>query len=186
MRVTKASPNKRLIIALVAGVILLVGVAAYAYLKTSQNGTSNTSDTNYGPATSDEKKTGDTIKQDNVRPDNQPSPGSDPAPTPAPLPDSSKSKVGMEITAANQTGETFVIRTMIQTVTTEGSCSLIMTGPNGKRYTQSVGVQAGPSSSTCQGFNIPMSALSPGAWSISVQFGNTSLVASASKEVTLQ
>lgn len=182
MRISqKKSDQKRKIIVITSVIIVLLagGILAYLYLSNKSKSTDN--GINYNPPTQEEKSTGDTIKQ----PD---STGSDPAPQPTPPTDSTetRSTVGMDITALNQNKDVLQARTLIQTITSSGTCSLSMTGPSGKNYTATANVQAGPSSSTCQGFDVPMPSLSSGTWSVTISFQNDTLKGSATKDVTLQ
>ena len=93
----------------------------------------------------------------------------------------------LSITNVAQSGSNVTIRTLIDKVTTEGTCSMTITNlTNGKTYAQKVNVQALASSSTCQGYNVPVSTLSSGKWKISIDYkvGNTSY-GSASQTETI-
>lgn len=113
--------------------------------------------------------------------------GSDPAPQPSQPTDGSTPTVGFNIVSAsvNSSSNILHIRTMLQTVTSSGTCKLTMTGPEGKVFTATTDIQAGPSSSSCQGFDIPVSSLSPGAWDISIQYESDTATGLATKEITL-
>lgn len=192
MRYTYRSKTKRLsrrnwLIGLV-GVLLLVAVlslSAWALrLGPFNEDTSGdvgipTKETDYNPPTSDQIEAGDEAKKQTEGG----AVGSDPSPEPIPPTDgSSKSTVGMEITAANVESGTLYLRTLVQTVTNSGNCTVSGTGPGGKTYSANAGIQAGPSTSTCKGFNIPVGELSPGTWQFRVNFENDSLQGSASTE----
>ena len=84
-----------------------------------------------------------------------------------------------------QPGETVYVRAMIQEVTTGTTCKLDMSGPEGKTYSASAGTQALAGSSTCQGFNIPMSALAPGDWKITIKITDGGRSGTATTEKTL-
>ncbi len=63
------------------------------------------------------------------------------------------------------------VRTLISKVTTQGACALNITNStNGKTYRGEVGVRALASSSTCQGFTLPISELSGGSWVITIEY----------------
>ena len=98
---------------------------------------------------------------------------------------STATSVTMDITATNKTTSTLMIRTLIQKVTSTGTCSLSMASSNGATYSATAGVQAMASASTCQGFNVPIGSLSPGSWTITINFKDSSDTATASKEVTI-
>lgn len=96
------------------------------------------------------------------------------------------SPIVMDITAATKTPDDVVmIRTLIQKNTNSGNCILSMTGPNNSSYTETVAVQATASTATCQGFNIPMSKLSSGDWTITINFKDDANTATATKKITL-
>jgi hypothetical protein len=160
-----------------------MGVAGLYYFK---SGPFSTPD----KASIEENKAGNEIKKrslEQTTDDNDKTQvGSDPAPNPQPIEGSSKQSVGMEITAANQDESTLHIRTLIQTVASSGTCTLNMTGPNNKQYSASVDVQSLPSSTTCKGFDIPLTSLTPGTWKIAIEFNNETLLASTTKEVVIK
>lgn len=179
---SQKKPNKKLktlLIVSIAAVLIAGGIVAYLHFTNKSNLTEN--GINYNPPTQEEKSTGDAIKEQGAA-------GSDPAPEPTPptSPTDSRSTVGVEITALNQSSETLYIRALIQTVTSSGTCSLSMTSANGKTYSASASIQAGPSSSTCQGFNVPVSSLEKGSWSVTISFQNDTLKGSTAKDATIQ
>lgn len=173
---------KKIVLISVAIVVLAAsGVFAYRHFTQKPAASTDTGSVNYDPPTQEEKSTGDAIKEQGLS-------GSDQAPqptTPA-SPSDTHSTVGMDITALNQASGTLYIRTLIQAVTSSGKCYLTMKGPDGKAYSASVGVQAGPSSSTCAGFDIPVSSLDSGTWSVSITFENDTLRGAATKDVAVQ
>lgn len=137
--------------------------------------------------TEKEKKVGTDIKKQTI--DNSSKgkqTGSDPSPSPTPIPNSNKSTVGADITSVNQDASLLHIRALVQAVTSSGTCTLAMTGPQQKTYSSSASVQALPSTSTCKGFDIPLSQLEKGDWKITITFNNDKLTASASKNITIQ
>lgn len=113
--------------------------------------------------------------------------GSDPSPQPTPNPNGGKSRIGMDISTASidRSSGFLYIRAFIQQVTSEGTCTLSMSHSSGKTYSQAVGVQPGPSTSSCKGFNIPLADLPAGAWNITITYDGTSTTANANKEVSI-
>lgn len=64
---------------------------------------------------------------------------------------------------------TLTIRNTIDQHTTSGTCTLTLTNSQtGKVVTKTADIIANPSSSTCKGFSIPVSELSPGKWRIAI------------------
>lgn len=173
---------KTLSIVLACVVILAGGLAAAYYFKLGpfSNGQQSAQ-------TEKENKTGSDIKKQSV--DNSSKgtqTGSDPSPAPKPIPGTTKSSVGADITSVNQDESSLHIRMLIQAVTSSGTCTLTMTGPQQKTYSTSVGVQALPSTSTCKGFDVPVSQLLAGDWKISITFSSETLTATTTKNVTVR
>lgn len=82
-------------------------------------------------------------------------------------------------------GDNFNIRTSLSTVTNSGRCYLTMKRTGGGTYTAQAGVQALPSSSTCKGFDVPMSSLRSGTWTITIKYQNGSVTSTAAKEIVI-
>lgn len=83
--------------------------------------------------------------------------------------------IAVSITAANVNGTVLQVRGLIGSVVDEGSCVLeVSGGPETKELTASV--QPGPSSSTCQGFDIATSDLGSGSRTLTLKYvrGDTS------------
>lgn len=112
---------------------------------------------------------------------NNPTPQENQSSTPSP------SSVNIGITSVNTMSDKVTIRTLIEKITSEGSCNLTMKNTSsGVVYEETVGVQALPSSSTCKGFTVPFSKLSSGTWSITIDYTvNGSVKGSAKGEVTV-
>lgn len=96
------------------------------------------------------------------------------------------STLSVTITAANQNKSSSLlqIRTLISMVTDTGSCTLTLS-KDATTITRSSGIQAGPTNSTCKGFDIPLNELSNGKWSVSVAVTSGSLAGNATTEVTI-
>ncbi len=111
--------------------------------------------------------------------------GSDPLPEPQPVEGSSKRSINAEITSINQSSTELHIRTILQTVTNSGTCTITMTHADGRVFSQSVDVQALSSSTTCKGFDIQLSELGEGSWATVLEFSNDNLSASTSINITV-
>lgn len=174
---------KKLIIAAVIIVIATLGWLYYShhfqkwpFLPTAA-ATSPANTVNYNKPTDSQTSAGTAIKQqvaDQAKDSGASSLNSSTSPT-----------VVIDITSANKTASTLAIRTLVQKVTSTGTCSLVMNGPNGATYSATVGVQALASSSTCRGFDVPLSGLSSGAWSITINFKDDTDTATTTKEMTI-
>lgn len=172
----------------VASVLLLCG-AGVASLYALELGPFATQ----SPAVIDGGRTGGTTKSDPGSDDENPvfhppsgdhtsdsdkNPGSDSE-------DVSNSDEKLLITSAHVNGSMLTIRTLINEITQDGTCSLVMTSVSGKTYTASAGVQPSASSSVCKGFDVPLSSLGSGTWKIVVTYTNNSTSASASKDIVI-
>lgn len=75
--------------------------------------------------------------------------------------------VAANITAANQNDTALQIRTLIETVTSEGECNLTLSN-NNRTVMRTADIQPLANSSTCKGFDIPTSELQPGVWDVTI------------------
>jgi cytoskeletal protein RodZ len=89
------------------------------------------------------------------------------------------------ITAANQNGSTLQIRTLIETVSSDGTCKLMLTKGSGT-HTYTTGIQAQSSTSTCKGFDIPTSDLSAGVWQATIDITIQGKKAHLTKNITVE
>lgn len=165
---------KPLFVATTIIVLVLIGWLYYAHhyqkwpFQPHASVTQPENTVNYSKPSDAQTSGGNSIKQQvaNQVKNSQSSSGTtNPTANPAP-------KVTIDITSANKTASFLVVRALIQKITSAGSCVLTMQGPNGASYTSTVGVQALASASTCQGFNIPLSSLSSGQWSMTITFSD--------------
>ena len=99
--------------------------------------------------------------------------GSDPSPEPTPSSNGKKPTVGVNI------------RSLIQTISSSGRCTLSMHNTSGQTYSNSVELQAGPSTSSCKGFNVPLSQLSPGKWTINIHYEDNNVTGDTEGEITI-
>lgn len=81
--------------------------------------------------------------------------------------DSKSDGLSTSITVSEVNGSTLYIRNEIRGVYASGTCVLTLTNDS-KTIRKRSGIQALAKVSTCQGFNIPTSELSPGTWNINL------------------
>lgn len=188
MKITKTnkrfSTKKAL---LIAGGIVLVGsgiVAAMAAYKTgpftpsskseSQNtSTTDTSQPNTDTAQGDTPSTDLPTTSPKTPVDNQPVDNGE-----------TKDTLVASITAANQNGSMLQIRTLIESVSANGTCSLKIS-KGAKTVTKTSATQALSSASTCMGFDIPTSELSKGEWTLVITITVGDKKATLNKMVTI-
>jgi hypothetical protein len=131
----------------------------------------------YSQPSTDQAKNGADIK-------GQVADGSKDGTTTQPPSTTQQNTLGVTITTV-QPGQTVYIRAIIDSVISSGTCTLTMTGPNSKAYSATAPVQAMASSSTCQGFNVPMANLASGSWKITIAVTDGTHTGSATTEKTL-
>jgi len=184
MKIVKKNKNiKKIVIVIISVIIcmLLVGSAAI-YI----HNRSNTGDLDKGnnkmPTSSDSSK------PSNNSPTNQNN-TTEPSKIDNPKSDASKPVVNQQatitITALNQNNSILQIRTLISILSDTGTCKLTLTKES-TIVTRSSGTQATANSSTCKGFDIPISELSAGQWGIKIDFSSQSVSASVSTNKTIE
>lgn len=184
MKISHTSRRKKSIITAIMVVLIacLVG-AAFLYI----NERNKPKNVDLNPASNEQVESGQEAKDKTVESDDQKtSPGSDPSPSPQQNPGESKATVGVEITAASQTSDALQIRAIIQALDNAGSCTLVLADPDGKTITKTAGAQAASSYSTCKGFDINNSELSPGSWTVTLNYEGTSYKGSATQKVNIK
>jgi len=171
-------------------ILVLVGLAILLlsyYFISLKLGTwpNETTKINTSPATQAEIDAGNKSKTDTIENDGKNVTGSDsPA---APIKDESNntSSTQVDITSVNQSSSNLTVKVLIQTILSTGECTITM--KNGAlSYTSTVPVQALPSTSTCEGFSIPLNQLSKGAWQSTISVKSGSIVGSTSKEIQVK
>ena len=179
---THLSKVKLILIVVIFLVILAGGiVAAYTVNKANntaneQNKTNKTSPggVNYGDPTNEQKQSGIDLKG-NTQNDQ-------PAVTKPGEP------INVVMTALNpptSTNPSLQIRVRIDTLTSNGICTLTLT--KGRTViTKQSGIQAGPTTSTCQGFDVAGSELSSGSWNAALKVASNNQEGSVSQMFTVQ
>ena len=182
----KSTTRKKLII--ISGFILLIFASSFIYVyafngnlfgwqkSTTPNTNKDQKSVNYDPSTPEQQKAGTTVKSGST----------DTPPTPTPIPGSDKKNVQILITAANQNESTLQIRTLISAVENTGICTLTLTNAGKPTVTKTVNSQALASTSTCQGFDIPISELPVGTWHIVIEYNSTALTGSANQDIVIK
>ena len=177
----KNKNNKKLVFSILSFALLLAaGVFAfYHFTNPDSNGFGPKTDLN--SATDEQKKDGDKTKSDTINnTDGKPSQGGNANETPA-----DPSIITVQTTASAQNGSTYQLRYLLESVLSSGECSLILT--NGSQtVTKTSKIQALAQSSTCQGFDIPTSELSPGAWEVTMSVSGDGKTGSTSSTIRVQ
>lgn len=181
----KKNPTKKILVTL----LILIALAVLGYFLYTRfiSSKDNTSTINLAPPTSQQQQAGVQTKQNalDTSSTNPKTSGSDQPPQPTPIPNSSKSNVQVEITAANQNGATFQVRTLISAVVNDGTCTLTLQKAGYNTVTMTATTQALASTSTCKGFDIPTSQLAAGTWHLTVSYDNPTLTGKAQKDIII-
>lgn len=179
MKIKKSTNKKKLIIVLILALLLIGGgFAVYAYRVNQQQAAQDTSsqeekrlnDISLDPPTEEEIKAGNETKKQTTENEGQPT-------TP---PDT----LNVTLTATNKNGELFQVRSLISKLSSGGTCELKMTKDSAV-ITKTASVQALASSSTCQGFDVPISELSSGTWKLILTVTIDGISGQATKDVEI-
>ena len=166
MKITNQSNNKRKIIITAAIVICLAALAfgVYWYLQHHNNNQqTGVNKVNLNPPTKEEQQAGTSAKQQAVDRDQAiKNSESSSASTP-----SSDSSLSVDITASNKTSSLMQIRVQINSIVNSGTCDITLTNGTSSVH-HSVAVSPLASTSTCKGFDIPLSELSSGKWNYTI------------------
>lgn len=181
LRSSKKSPAKKWLLGLLV-ILLLASVATaglyamklgpFATTNTSRSSDKQTKDGNKDTPAVDEPEATDPSSNSAKNPEKT----DDPA---------QSSDKGVQITSAYVNGDIFQVRTLIPSVTAEGTCTIRMTSSDQTTYTATAGVQPLSSSSTCKGFDIPLSSLGSGTWTVTVTYSTATSSSTATKEVVI-
>lgn len=158
--------NTKIVIVLA---IIFVFAASASYYVLALNGAifgwqlrKDSSSVDLQPPTEEEKEAGRQVKEDVVE-------KAEGKPTNSDIPSSgSSSTIVAGFSAINQNDDALQIRTIIQEVLSSGSCIITLKKDN-QTVTKTTSVYPNASISTCQGFDIPTSELSPGTWDITIK-----------------
>lgn len=176
---SKKSSKKPLLAALLLFVIVCVaGVFFY------MNSARDKSSVNLSNPTSEQINAGNEQKKKSIE-------GTDPSSAAKNDPDDTRpdandqANLSVTITAANQNSGVLQIRTLINAISNDGSCTLTLTQGD-KTITKQASTQAQATTSTCEGFDVPVSDLSPGSYNIKVSVVIDSLAGSATRAGVIQ
>ena len=179
---TSSNPTKKiLLITIISIVVVLAAGATYLYgFKGSLFG--------WTPLilTQDDDQTKEIdSEQDASKPTNtqngiqeEPSKGTDPTTT---VPEN----LTIIFSAVNQNENSLQIRALIEAVIGSGECTLTLTGI-GPTVTRSASIQALANSSTCTGFDIPLSELPAGQWKLRLVVNSNAASGTVEKDITIQ
>lgn len=182
---TTIKPSKILIIFMSILAVIALGYFAVAYASNifpfnndqtqpSSQDQSSKGGVNYEATTSDQKDAGEVQKKTTAPVDsNEAGDGNESA------------SLTVTITALSQNGDLVQVRGLINKVSTSGTCKLSLT-KGGEVVIRESEMQALPKESTCMGFDIPVSDLSPGVWTAKLNAQIGTAVGSTTKTITVK
>ena len=179
--------QKRIVYAILAVILLVAcGIGIYHYFDQNNKGSGNRqsqSNTSLKPATDEEKNAGSQAKSSTMNTtdtSSNSSKNSNPS-----TPTQSTSSVDVQTTASSQNGTTYQLRYLISAVTNDTTCTLTLS--NGQTtVTKTAKTQALAQSSTCQGFDIPTSELSPGTWQTTMTVSGGGITGTTASTIKVQ
>jgi len=197
MKIIKNNQKKKKILTLasIITLILLVGAAftyVYAFNGTlfGWSTTRKSDSVNYGPPSQEEVSTGQDKKNETANNNQNESNNSTSPKTPedsTPItPPAPTSTIDITITSVNQNGAVLQVRTLIGKISSSGTCTAKLVRGTQVGYSASVSTQAYANSSTCKGFDIPITGIASGTWTLVIEFTDKDAKGSTSQEVKLQ
>lgn len=140
---------------------------------------------NLDPPSDEEIDAGNSSKDDTVNNPDPTKPGSEQNTSDNEQPSSNTDNVTVRITSTSQTTTTLRVNTMIEAVSNEGSCTIKLSHAGSTEVSQTSTIQPLTSYSTCRGFEIPLSQLSDGTWTILLTYSSGSYSGSVSQSVEI-
>lgn len=182
MKIKKYSSRNKIITSIVL-VILLIASATTVYALSVNN------DDTDSDITDSQIREGNRIKQDSIespKEDTDIKNNNKPTTSSNTTDEDSNQNITIQITAVNQNDSLLQVRSSIDTITNDGHCTLTLTSESdGRAITREVGVTALAHISTCEGFDIPLSELTPGKWLLNLDYKDTSSKGAASSEINI-
>lgn len=174
----KLSPKKILLMAI--ALLLLVSLSCVVYVYAFNGSILGWSASSKDEASDSSDQTVDTDNTSDTEetPADNPSKGLDPS-------NEVPENITVIFSATNQTDTTLQIRALIEAVLGSGQCVLTLTSGS-TTLTKTASVQALASSSTCTGFDIPLTELSAGEWQLNLVVTSGSSKGSVEKGITVQ
>lgn len=180
MRLKRTKKYKRIII--ISILIAVLGIGGYAAFAATQEiwpfAADKAENVDHNPPSDDQRKAGEETSQQAkeaesaAEEDPKQNDGSEGGDT---------SDVALSITSAEQQNDQLQIRTLIHSIQA-GTCTLTLSS-GGQTITRSAETQSMASSSTCMGFDIPLSELTTGEWTITINYQGADLSGTATQAV---
>jgi len=189
MRILRNKNHKKTLIIIGILVLLLSGTAAaalfipispFAVNKDTSDQPENT--VNYDKPTAEQIEAGNTAKEEFIKAQDEKDAAEN-----TPEDSASATTVGVSIATLAQEGSTLQIRTIIEESTgAVGNCTLTLSRTGYDSVAQTAPTQSQGSYSVCQGFDVDVSALAAGSWTVKIDYVAKNKTGTVQKAVTLQ
>lgn len=167
--------------------LALIGTVALAYINMNTDDSktpANTNTVDYNEASDDQVTTGQDIKKNSVSSDKGTGSGSD-QPVSSGETQNGKTVIGVVTSAQNVNDGVLQLRFRIDSKVSNGICTLTLS-KGSATVTRTVSTfPSGGQYSTCQGFDIDISDLATGTWSLKLTVESPTIIGTASGEVTI-
>lgn len=160
MKINKKNHHLQYVLLAIIALLLIIFTIAYLRTNTTTQPTED-DNINYNKPTSEQIKTGEEAKRSTIEH------SEDKESTTSPQ-SSARKVLSAEITTAHVQNDTLYIRSNVSGVHSEGECTLTLSSQD-RSLKKHAGLQPLPQSSTCKGFNIPVSELASGIWQIKLK-----------------
>jgi uncharacterized membrane protein len=179
MKNTSNTKKKYTLLTIGALVIIIASLLVYYFItktnNTAYNPTTKSSTPNItAPTTKEQSEAGNEAKKDTINKGvsfTTPQAASD---------------IAISISASQQNDQMFQIRTLINKVMGSGSCTIVLAKTASTTITKTADIQTLSSSSTCKGFDIPLSELSVGNWTVEITARSNDEVAKITSIITVR
>lgn len=183
MKIANNHNKNKKILLIVSIVIIIATVCTGMYIFLTRNKKDEpivkpVNTVNYNPPSKDEVKTGQNIKQNETEPTSPKGQDSE-------APNQPATTVPVTITAANQNGAILQVRALVEKVSSQGTCTVKLVRGSTIGYTATASVQPLANSSACMGFDISLTNISKGAWTLQIDFSEDTIKGNVSQEVTI-
>ena len=189
MRLRQNTNKKKIIIVSGVAALLIAGTAGalfipsspFALNKQQEDRPENTPD--YNAPTDDQKKAGEKAKEDFINRQDEADKNNNENSQDG---SGTNNNVNITISSANQNGQTYQLRTIIDGLDDGGTCTLTLSKAGSDPVTQEVGTQVLGSYSVCKGFDISTTNLQKGTWQAKIAYKGSLGQGSVSQTVDIQ
>lgn len=168
MQIKQKRIGKKTLFSAIIVLLAIIGGSYYLYYSSNAKQGDTEQSRQQEEATSEEKDAGQQAKDETVEENGFKKPESSNPPS-----SNSYQNIPIQISASSQNGSIYQIRVLINSVVPESACTLSLE-MGSKRIVKTSVTQALAQTSTCKGFDIPISELLPGTWKMNVNISGNS------------